>query len=399
MNIIQAKKIDLTAFLSGLGFSPERTDPNGDKWYRSPFRDESTPSFKVSKDGYAWTDFGEAANTSRTRASGKAANFAGGTIIDFALHFWRLQASDVSGALDKIRTHANYTPTRQPDITKRTAYTPKAAGQIIDNILGSRPTNPTFEPYQKSEPTPRPAPPPKEAGLILEQVFEFSVWLGRGKSRNLSPQAQYLVSRGLDPAKCSPFISTVKFRSNRPNSKSLYALGFQNQAGGYELRANMGKEPFKGVAGGKDITLIEAKQPNHRLHIFEGFPDFLTALHLLPETMNPENENFLVLNGATLIERAKAVIENGRYSTLILWLQNDPTGEKIEPFFLNLPEELNQVKEVGSMSHLYQGEKDLNIWFVKNKDLPQIKHEVIKSMDWHKIGVASHDIFNKPKPM
>ncbi len=47
MNIETAKKIPLEAFLRRLGFSPVKQQ--GDSlWYRSPFREERTPSFKVS---------------------------------------------------------------------------------------------------------------------------------------------------------------------------------------------------------------------------------------------------------------------------------------------------------------------------------------------------------------
>lgn len=47
MNIEEAKKIPLEVFLRRLGFSPAKQQ--GDSlWYRSPFREERTPSFKVS---------------------------------------------------------------------------------------------------------------------------------------------------------------------------------------------------------------------------------------------------------------------------------------------------------------------------------------------------------------
>ncbi len=47
MNIEEAKRIPLEVFLRRLGFSPVKQQ--GDSlWYRSPFRQEHTPSFKVS---------------------------------------------------------------------------------------------------------------------------------------------------------------------------------------------------------------------------------------------------------------------------------------------------------------------------------------------------------------
>ena len=47
MNIEEAKRIPLEDFLRRLGFTPVKRQ--GDSlWYRSPFREERTPSFKVS---------------------------------------------------------------------------------------------------------------------------------------------------------------------------------------------------------------------------------------------------------------------------------------------------------------------------------------------------------------
>lgn len=48
MNIEEAKSIPLEEYLRRMGFSPVRQ--HGDSiWYCSPFREEKTPSFKVSE--------------------------------------------------------------------------------------------------------------------------------------------------------------------------------------------------------------------------------------------------------------------------------------------------------------------------------------------------------------
>ncbi|WP_280188838.1 hypothetical protein [Bacteroides fragilis] len=48
MNIEEAKSIPLEDYLRRMGFSPVRK--HGDSiWYCSPFREEKTPSFKVSE--------------------------------------------------------------------------------------------------------------------------------------------------------------------------------------------------------------------------------------------------------------------------------------------------------------------------------------------------------------
>jgi hypothetical protein len=362
MNISQAKEINLNSFLERLGFTPAKTEANGEVWYCSPLRTENTPSFKISADGKAWVDFGESPRSTYKTAP----KFASGSIIDFALHYWQLNPSDAKGALAHIREATGGT-------------IPTAPSQIKTE------NNQT----QRTEPS----------GLNILGVYEFSTWTGKGRSRNFSPQAHYLASRGLNPTLCAPYVHTVKFSGKKAPNKALYALGFKNDAGGYELRANIGQTHFKGVAGGKDISYIKPRTDSQRLHIFEGYPDFLTALHLLPETIEAKDEHFLILNSGALIERAKAIIEREQYSTLILWLQNDPAGREVEQFFLKLPDELPHLKNVGTMTHLCENEKDLNAWYQTQTNKPKINHDMLNSISWHQIGTASYDIFNRPKPM
>ena len=48
MNIEEAKSISLEDYLQRMGFTPVKQ--HGDSiWYWSPFREEKTPSFKVSE--------------------------------------------------------------------------------------------------------------------------------------------------------------------------------------------------------------------------------------------------------------------------------------------------------------------------------------------------------------
>ena len=47
MNIEEAKRIPLEDYLRRMGFSPVR-ELGDSLWYRSPFRQERTPSFKAS---------------------------------------------------------------------------------------------------------------------------------------------------------------------------------------------------------------------------------------------------------------------------------------------------------------------------------------------------------------
>lgn len=76
----EAKKVELVALLASLGFTPDRITRQ-DYWYRSPFREEHTASFKVDRTRNIYYDHGE----------GK-----GGNIIDFAARFFRCDAKAAS---------------------------------------------------------------------------------------------------------------------------------------------------------------------------------------------------------------------------------------------------------------------------------------------------------------
>ena len=57
MNTNEAKRIRIEEYLHSLGYSPVRRQ-GGSLWYKSPFRDEGEPSFKVNTERNLWYDFG-----------------------------------------------------------------------------------------------------------------------------------------------------------------------------------------------------------------------------------------------------------------------------------------------------------------------------------------------------
>ena len=76
-----ANKLGLILVLKKLGFNPVKENESSAK-YLSPFREERTGSFKVSKQKNVWIDFGD---------------HSGGTVVDFII---RLKSFSVSEALD-----------------------------------------------------------------------------------------------------------------------------------------------------------------------------------------------------------------------------------------------------------------------------------------------------------
>ncbi len=84
LSVEEAKKIDLTSYLSSLGHKPVKIR-NVDYWYCSPLREENTPSFKVNQKLNVWFDHG----------LGK-----GGNLIDFGILYYGCTVSDFLQKLD-----------------------------------------------------------------------------------------------------------------------------------------------------------------------------------------------------------------------------------------------------------------------------------------------------------
>ena len=58
MDIEAMKRFPIEDFLARLGHHPVQRRANA-VWYRSPYRKEHTPSFKVNPEKNLWFDFGE----------------------------------------------------------------------------------------------------------------------------------------------------------------------------------------------------------------------------------------------------------------------------------------------------------------------------------------------------
>src|SRR4051812_34585069 len=78
MTIKEAREMDLVDYLSTLGHEPEKISGRN-YWYRSPFREEKDPSFKVNRHLNRWYDFAE----------GK-----GGNLVDFGIVYHKCTITD-----------------------------------------------------------------------------------------------------------------------------------------------------------------------------------------------------------------------------------------------------------------------------------------------------------------
>ncbi|MDT0641608.1 toprim domain-containing protein [Zunongwangia sp. F363] len=84
LSIEEAKEMDMVQYLSLLGHEPSKIR-NNDYWYRSPLRQEKTPSFKVNRKLNRWYDHG----------LGK-----GGNIIDFGIQYFDCSVGEFLKKLD-----------------------------------------------------------------------------------------------------------------------------------------------------------------------------------------------------------------------------------------------------------------------------------------------------------
>ena len=173
---------------------------------------------------------------------------------------------------------------------------------------------------------------------------------------------RYLAVRAIPLSVAKAYCSEVLFRNMK---RTYYAIGFANDALGWEIR-NM---YFKGCIAPKAITTI--KRESDRLQIFEGFMDFLSW-----QVLNPSStSDAIVLNSLALLPRIKEQIAG--YREVESFLDNDDAGRKS---FAVLKQIFPQIVDGATR---YQAHKDLNEWLVaqskikeKQPLLPTTKHGI-----------------------
>ena len=166
----------------------------------------------------------------------------------------------------------------------------------------------------------------------------------------------YLKSRKIDLKTAQTFCKEVRYTVR---GKFYFAVGFANDRGGYEIRNRY----FKGAIPPKDTTWIRPQKSNRSCRLFEGFTDYLSYLTLCKQgdvSWHSSNEDFLILNSASLLPRAKGRLQG--YERIVCCLDRDATGRR-------LISELCAIfgTRVHDDSILYDGRKDLNDYLVNNR--------------------------------
>ncbi len=145
------------------------------------------------------------------------------------------------------------------------------------------------------------------------------------------------------------------------NAKRYYAIGFQSDGGGWELR----NPYYKGSTSPKAPTTIKGTTDSTML--FEGFMDMLAYL-TLKDSANPVS-SVCVLNSVSNLRQASEFLKTQR--TIYAFLDNDTAGEKA------LAEVEKLGAEVVNCSHIYEGFKDMNDYLIaRNREPKQSRMKV-----------------------
>lgn len=180
------------------------------------------------------------------------------------------------------------------------------------------------------------AKPYKPMPFKEEPTFE-NVRVSRLESPAL---LKYLADRGIPRDIAQRFCVQVDYTLR---GKNYYAIGFENNAHGFELRSSF----FKGSYPPKHITHIANGNP--RCNVFEGFIDFLSAERLGYN----DGLDTVVLNSVS--NTAKAIPVLADYSLIQCYLDNDVAGRSA---LARLRQEFGD--KVMDKSALYPNHKDLN---------------------------------------
>jgi len=164
----------------------------------------------------------------------------------------------------------------------------------------------------------------------------------------------YLQERGLSP-KIYDYIKEVRFTVGE---KRLYAIGFENLSGGFELRNSF----YKGSLLKKDISILDLNIKDTSnfqdgnikgVAVFEGFMDALSFI----EMQKSFTGDIIVMNSIALLNKSIEHLKN--YSDINLFLDNDTPGIKCKSRIIK------SFPEAKDHSGIYSNHKDLNEFLIQ----------------------------------
>ena len=261
-----SNRISIRDFLAWRGIQP-KYERNGYGMYLSPLREERTPSFKVDYVQNLWYDFGLG---------------EGGTLLTLVMRLERCDSREAVRRLQNGEKGDTGIASISPGIGE-----PLGVGGALSVV--------------------RPATVPALRIPALRILSDASL--------RHPALVGYLASRGIVPPVAAAFCREVRYEIN---GRAFFAVGFRNDAGGWELRSAR----FKGGSSPKHITTIDNRSDT--VIAFEGFMDFLAYLSLkYPERLRIDAA---VLN--SVVNLPKAVPFISRHPVIRTFFDNDEAGRK-----------------------------------------------------------------------
>ena len=283
------KNIGIRQFLARRGIQP-KYECNGYGMYLSPLREERTPSFKVDYVRNLWYDFGLG---------------EGGTLRTLVMRLERCDSCEAVRRLQNGEKRDAGSVSLSPGIGE-----PLGVGGALSVVCSA--TVPALR-------------------ILSDASLRHPALVG------------YLASRGIVPSVAAAFCREVRYEVN---GRAFFAVGFRNDAGGWELRS----ERFKGGSSPKHITTLDNRSDT--VIAFEGFMDFLAYLSLKhPERLRIDAT---VLN--SVVNLPKAVPFLSRHPVIHTFFDNDEAGRKATADLIRLCPR----SEVIDQSSFYSGHKDVN---------------------------------------
>lgn len=179
--------------------------------------------------------------------------------------------------------------------------------------------------------------------FVCQEETKQAFQLKKVKALENQALIQYLTSRKINIAIAKNYLKEAYY-----NTKE-FALAFENDLGGFELRNNFKK--FS--TSPKTITSIKGKSKTSVL-VFEGFMDFLSYLTI--KNIEVPEYDTIILNSTINLYLANNLL--AKYSKIFCVLDNDETGKEA---FLAICGNCQKSKVI-DCSVKYSKHKDFNDW-------------------------------------
>ena len=298
MKATEINRFPIREYLAGLNIYPAKEHGYYGMYY-SPFREDRDASMKVDYNKNLWIDYGAG---------------EGGTLIDLVMRIENCSNGEAMRILEK-----------------------RLSGTLPFSFHGNSP-NLNREQGKAGE---------QSSDIRITEVIELYS----------SPLLDYLHRRGIDADTAKQFCQEVHYSVG---DRNYYAIGFRNDAGGYELRS----EQFQGCIAPKDISHIKQAEKKDSCYVFEGFLDYLSFLILRnkynPAMPNTDQQDYIVLNSTSNTKRG--IERLGSYEHIHCFLDNDDSGGRA----LRMIQEVYGLR-VRDASRHYSEYKDLNDFLCDKK--------------------------------